>query len=93
VRANLSGANLGNANLEMADLRGAYLGTRNGRANLSGVNLELVENLTQAQLDCACGDAYTEVPKGMKKPPPCPAQEAGTASSKPIPARVTLPTY
>jgi hypothetical protein len=54
--ARLSDANLSGADLFFADLSGADLTS----ANLSGV-----KNLIQAQLDKACGDADTTLPKGL----------------------------
>ena len=66
-RANLQnviavGTYFGSSNLAEADLSGA---------NLSGADLELVKGLTQAQLNAACGDASTRLPKG-KTIPTCP---------------------
>jgi uncharacterized protein YjbI with pentapeptide repeats len=49
--ANLSGANLSDANLR---------GT-----NLSNADLRAAENLTQGQLDKACGNADTKLPEGL----------------------------
>jgi hypothetical protein len=54
--ANLTGADLTGANLSDADLPGA---------NLSGADLSYAKNLTQAQLDGACGDATTKLPEGL----------------------------
>jgi hypothetical protein len=64
--ANLSGANLhyadlGDAFLTGADLRGADLSA----AHLSGADLRGVRNLTQAQLDQACGTEATKLPPGL----------------------------
>jgi uncharacterized protein YjbI with pentapeptide repeats len=58
--ANLSGANLGAANLSDADL---------SSANLSGANLSGARNLEQMQLDNACGNVNTTLPKGLKLQP------------------------
>lgn len=73
---NLSEAKIGPADLEFANLSGAYLGA----AKLSGVNLigaglsgaRLIAaevtgamNLTQRQLDEACGDERTKLPAGL----------------------------
>jgi hypothetical protein len=60
--ANLIGANLSGASLSRADLSGALL----SRADLSSA-----KNLTQPQLDAACGDASTKPPEGLKPPKPC----------------------
>jgi hypothetical protein len=83
-RANLSGADLFHANLSRtslyyADLRGANLYYANLSdaglmgADLSGASLIGAENLTQDQLDGACGDKDTNL-----NPPltiqPCPEQ-------------------
>lgn len=35
-------------------------------ANLSGSDFETAKGLTQAQIDTACGDASTKLPKGLK---------------------------
>src|SRR6516162_7000332 len=56
--ANLSGANLSGANLSRADLSAADLSDANlGNAGLSGATLSNAKNLTQTQLDEACGNA------------------------------------
>jgi uncharacterized protein YjbI with pentapeptide repeats len=86
-RADLSGATLSGANLSGANLRGANLRDANqfafglkpadlsdanlSRADLSGANLPNVKNLTQTQLDDACGDANTKLPKGFEPLKPC----------------------
>ena len=44
------------ANLQGANLQGA---------NLQGANLRLAENLTQQQLDGACGDEETKLSEGL----------------------------
>jgi uncharacterized protein YjbI with pentapeptide repeats len=59
--ANLLEANLSGANLDQANLSGADL----WQADLSGANLENARNLTQAQLDEACGDRETALPPGL----------------------------
>jgi Pentapeptide repeats (8 copies) len=77
IRANLSGANLIGA-----DLSGAYLFSANlsdadlsdaelSGANLSGADLRNVKNLTQTQLEEACGNANTKLPEGLTLKP-CP---------------------
>jgi uncharacterized protein YjbI with pentapeptide repeats len=84
--ANLSNAWLGNANLGLsgADLSGAILFRADLRhanlsgailtgANLSGADLSGARELTQTQLDEACGDANTKPPEGLKPPKPCQA--------------------
>jgi hypothetical protein len=65
IIADLSGANLSRADLSKAHLRGANLseadlsGTKLGGADLSGAH-----NLSQQQLDQACGDEHTRLPVG-----------------------------
>ncbi len=64
--ANFAGANLTNASfvgayLEGANLRGAHL----DGANFSGAEMERAIGLTQAQLDAACGDDTTRLPRGL----------------------------
>jgi uncharacterized protein YjbI with pentapeptide repeats len=67
-------ANFSNADLSEASFVGAYLGSANfAGANLagsilSGANLEGARNLTQRQLDQACGDAETTLPPGLRAP-------------------------
>ncbi|MGB3627581.1 MAG: pentapeptide repeat-containing protein [Henriciella sp.] len=56
TRANLVGAYLGSSNLGGANLTGA---------NISGANLSIVRGLNQPQLDRACGDNSTMLPKGL----------------------------
>jgi hypothetical protein len=70
--ADASGAFLVRANLSSADLRGARLGGADLRgADLRGANLRpsgahpFVNQVTQAQLDKACGDALTQLPQGL----------------------------
>ena len=57
-------ASFRNANLTRANLVGAYLHS----ADLSGAELGTTRNLTQAQLNTACGDASTELPAGLHIP-------------------------
>jgi hypothetical protein len=77
--ASLASAQLRCASLVAADLRGARLGsadlssTRLLAARLGGADLSETKNLTQAQLDSACGDALTRVPPGLAPPPLCAA--------------------
>jgi hypothetical protein len=68
--ANLSSAHLLHANLEGANLTGANLSdARLERADLSGADLREVRNLTQTQLDEACGNASTKLPEGLTLKP------------------------
>jgi len=57
--ANLVGAHFGSANLSGADLSGAVL---------SGAELAEAHGLSQRQLDAACGDPSTELPRGLRIP-------------------------
>jgi uncharacterized protein YjbI with pentapeptide repeats len=68
--ANLIIANLSRAKLVGADLSGADLSRANlSRANLSDANLIEAKNLTQTQLDKACGNANTNLPEGLTLKP------------------------
>jgi uncharacterized protein YjbI with pentapeptide repeats len=68
--ADLGGADLSGANMRGADLRDANLGGADlDGTDLSGANLSSVYNLTQPQLDQACGTA--ELPPGLALKP-CP---------------------
>ncbi len=69
--ANLQEADLHCANLQKADLRGATL----TKANLRGANLTDVKNFTQAQLNQACVNEHTKLPKGLTRPAPCPEEK------------------
>jgi uncharacterized protein YjbI with pentapeptide repeats len=65
VGANLSGADLSVAYLSNAELSNANLSDANlSDANLSGANLSGAKNLTQTQLDKACGNG-TKLPEGL----------------------------
>ena len=71
VRADFSGADLRGAYLIRSKLRdttfaGADLArARLDRSDFSGANLAHARNLTQAQLDSACGDPDTKLPPGL----------------------------
>lgn len=76
---NLFGARFNRCNFQNADLTRATAvgtffgasnlqGTRLDGTNLSGSDLSLVTGLTQAQLDQACGDHSTRLPRGLKIP-------------------------
>ncbi|MFO0287209.1 MAG: pentapeptide repeat-containing protein, partial [Brevundimonas sp.] len=60
--SNLSGARFGNARVAGADFRDADL----RRADFRGTDLGRARNLTQAQLNTACGDSATRVPRGLE---------------------------
>jgi uncharacterized protein YjbI with pentapeptide repeats len=67
--ANFAGANMTNATfvgslLEGANFRGAVL----SGVNFSGAEMERAVGLTQAQLNGACGDPSTTLPKGLHLP-------------------------
>ncbi|MEL6827327.1 MAG: pentapeptide repeat-containing protein [Pseudomonadota bacterium] len=77
--ANLFGArfnrtNFSRANLQNAIAVGTYFGASNltgadlSGANFSGADLSLAKGLSQAQLNQACGDANTKLPKGKSIP-------------------------
>jgi hypothetical protein len=69
--ANLSSAGLSGANLFFADLRGANLSSADlTSADLSDANLSDVKDLSQAQLDKACG-TDAKLPPGLTLKP-CP---------------------
>ncbi|WP_300378492.1 pentapeptide repeat-containing protein [Henriciella sp.] len=57
--AALVGTYFGNSNLEGADLTGA---------NASGADFSIAKGMTQSQLNKACGDDSTRLPKGMTIP-------------------------
>jgi hypothetical protein len=72
TRANLSDVNLTSAGLFTANLTDADLTRANlSYANLSGANLSGVKNVTQQQLDEACGNTDTKLPPGLTLKP-CP---------------------
>jgi uncharacterized protein YjbI with pentapeptide repeats len=68
--ANLEKANLREANLVGADLLWARL----AGADLRGANLTYARNLTQEQLNAACGDSKTKLPPGLTIPD-CPKKK------------------
>lgn len=59
--ADLSSANLRRTSLTGCDFEAAIL----EGADLSGANLKTARNLTQQQLDLACGDSLTVLPEGL----------------------------
>jgi uncharacterized protein YjbI with pentapeptide repeats len=65
--ATLRHADARGADFRRADFSGADVTRVNfGDANLSGANLRTAEGLTQAQLDQACGDGRTQLPRGLR---------------------------
>jgi uncharacterized protein YjbI with pentapeptide repeats len=84
--ANLFGARFNRTNFSRANLRNAIaVGTYFGASdfsgadltgvNFSGANLASAKNLTQAQLNTACGDQSTRLPRGMTLPRCAPRQQ------------------
>ena len=69
-----SGSNFSRANLTNASFVGAYLegasfaGATLSGTNLSGAQLARATGLTQAQLNRACGDGSTVLPRGLRIP-------------------------
>jgi uncharacterized protein YjbI with pentapeptide repeats len=59
--ADLAGANLAHAKLDDADFAGANLSI----TSFKGTDLSRAKGLSQKQLDAACGDAATKLPKGL----------------------------
>lgn len=72
--ARFNRANFSNANLQNVIAVGTYFGSSNltgadlGKANFSGADLSIARGLTQSQLNQACGDANTQLPKGKTIP-------------------------
>ena len=77
--SNLFGArfnrtNFSNADLQNASAVGTFFGSSTltganlAGANLSGADMKLVRGLTQAQLNRACGDDSTQLPRDMSLP-------------------------
>ncbi len=68
-RANLQGADLAAAFLWSAHLEGAHLaGARLKDAHLNSADLRNSVDLTQQQINSACGDKYTALPAGLTPP-------------------------
>lgn len=65
--ADFSKADFTDATLVGGTYGGAdFTGAKFDNANLSGSDFETSKGLTQAQLNTACGDATTKLPKGLK---------------------------
>ncbi len=78
AQASLAGAKLQKANLGSANLQGAnLLGANLQEADLSGANLTEAKELTQLQLDQACGDEETKLPEGLTIET-CPEEQEGS---------------
>ncbi|HEX5775749.1 MAG TPA: pentapeptide repeat-containing protein, partial [Caulobacteraceae bacterium] len=59
--ADLKAANLGRSDFSGADFRGADL----EKASIAGADFSRAKGLTQSQLNEACGDRSTELPRGL----------------------------
>lgn len=69
MSADFSGADLSDATLVGTWLGGSrFAGANLARANLGGANMARTTGLTQAQLNQACGDAWTVLPAGLTVP-------------------------
>lgn len=67
--ASFAGADLTNASFVGAFLEGAsFAGANLSGVNLSGAEMDRAQGLTQAQLNRACGDASTRLPRGLSVP-------------------------
>jgi uncharacterized protein YjbI with pentapeptide repeats len=67
--ANLTGADLTNATFVGAYLQGAKMSGANlSGTNFSGAEMDRAIGLTQSQLNKACGDDSTRLPRGMRIP-------------------------
>ena len=67
--ANFSRANLTNATFVGAYLQGAnFSGATLSGANFSGAEMDRAVGLSQRQLNSACGDGTTQLPRGMTIP-------------------------
>ena len=67
--ANFSGADLTHASFVGTFLEGAsFSGARLDGTNFAGAEMTGVRGLTQAQLDRACGDGSTALPRGLRIP-------------------------
>jgi uncharacterized protein YjbI with pentapeptide repeats len=64
ARANLTNSTFVGAYLQGANFRGATL---NG-VNFSGAEMDRAVGLSQGQLNGACGDASTKLPRGLRLP-------------------------
>lgn len=60
--ANFAGADLRRVNFNEANVVGANF----DNANIAGANFETATGLTQRQLNTACGDTRTRVPRGLR---------------------------
>ena len=64
-----SGADMTNASFVGAYLGGArFRGARLSGVNFSGAEMDKSSGLTQSQLNAACGDEKTTLPRGLRLP-------------------------
>jgi uncharacterized protein YjbI with pentapeptide repeats len=76
VGANLTGAMLPRADFKDADVAGAsFKRTYLYWTRFEGVDLSQVRDLTQAQVDMACGNNHTKLPTGLIMPSHWPCHE------------------
>ena len=69
IGVNFSGADLTNATLVGSDLAGAnFRDAKLNGVNVSGAEMDKSVGLTQRQLDVACGDEKTSLPKHLHVP-------------------------
>jgi uncharacterized protein YjbI with pentapeptide repeats len=69
IGVNFAGADLTNATLVGSDLAGAnFRGAKLNGVNVAGAEMEKSVGLTQRQLDVACGDEKTTLPKRLHVP-------------------------
>jgi uncharacterized protein YjbI with pentapeptide repeats len=69
TNANMSGANLTNATFVGAYLEGTnFRGATLDGVNFAGAEMDKAVGLTQRQLDRACGDDTTKLPRGLRLP-------------------------
>lgn len=67
--ANFAGANLTNASFVGTYLQGArFVGANLAGVNFSGAEMDRAVGLSQRQLDGACGDEATRLPRGLRIP-------------------------
>jgi uncharacterized protein YjbI with pentapeptide repeats len=69
IGVNFQDADLTNATLVGSDLEGAnFRGAKLTGVNLAGAEMDKAIGLTQRQLDAACGDEKTQLPKALHVP-------------------------
>jgi uncharacterized protein YjbI with pentapeptide repeats len=65
--SDFAGADMTNATFVGAFLQGAnFRGARLGGVNFSGAEMDRAVGLSQGQLDAACGDESTKLPRGLR---------------------------